>query len=302
MNGQKILGRPMAVDWSLPKNVYEKMHKPDSNANQRPSAETQPVKRDSYGIHSEPNPSENVPEEEDDDEEEPMDEDDDEDDEDEDPSVKTKESSRDVREHRTLFVRNVPFDATEDELSRVFSSDGQRRVNSCRLVIDRVSRHPRGSAFIQFAEKSDADECLNLSFTLHGQELQVDLALGRNEVVQAKEIRDQKKQDKLKSDQRNLSLANYGVILKLADLDNNENDLRKRQNLEDVKKQKLKNPLHFISSTRLTLHNLPTNIDDEKLRQVVIQTLTDNNVPKKDIQLTECRIMKKNKEGKKSLG
>ena len=27
MNGKKILGRPMAVDWSLPKNVYEQMHK-----------------------------------------------------------------------------------------------------------------------------------------------------------------------------------------------------------------------------------------------------------------------------------
>ena len=25
------LGRPMAVDWSLPKNVYEKMHKQGSS-------------------------------------------------------------------------------------------------------------------------------------------------------------------------------------------------------------------------------------------------------------------------------
>ena len=69
-----------------------------------------------------------------------------------------------------------------------------------------------------------------------------------------------------------------------------------------MKKQKLKNPFHFISPTRLTIHNLPTNIDDDKLRKVIIQTLKDNNVPMKDIILNECRVMKKNKEGKKSLG
>jgi len=105
-----------------------------------------------------------------------------------------------------------------------------------------------------------------------------------------------------KHDQRNLSLAKYGVILNLAELDGNENDLRKRQNLEDVKKQKLKNPSYFISPTRLTIHNLPVNIDDEKLRKVIIQTLKDNNIPMKDIILNECRVMKKSKEAKKSFG
>lgn len=128
------------------------------------------------------------------------------------------------------------------------------------------------------------------------------MALGRNEVVKAKEIRDQKKETYKKNDQRNLSLANHGVILNLSELDGNENDLRKRQNLEDDKKQKLKNPLYFISPTRLTIHNLPVTMDDDKLRKVVIQTLKDNDVPMKDIILNECRVMKKNKESKKSLG
>jgi nucleolar protein 4 len=216
--------------------------------------------------------------------------------------IKTDESSRDVREHRTLFIRNVPFDATEDDLSNILSSNGQRRIISCRLVIDPISKHPRGSAFVQFATSNDAEECLNLPFILHGQELQIDMALGRNELVKAKEIRDKKKENNKKPDQRNLSLANYGVILNLSELDGNENDLRKRQKLEDVKKQKLKNPSYFISPTRLTIHNLPVNIDDEKLRKIIIQTLKDNNIPMKDIILNECRVMKKTKESKKSLG
>ncbi len=216
--------------------------------------------------------------------------------------TRTDESSRDVREHRTLFVRNVPFDATEEDLSNILSSNGQRRIISCRLVIDSVSRHPRGSAFVQFAASTDAEECLNLPLTLHGQELQVDLALGRHDLVKAKELRDKKQENTKKNDQRNLSLANFGVILNLSELDGNENDLRKRQKLEDVKKQKLKDLSFFISPTRLTIHNLPANMDDEKLRKVVTQTLKDHNISMKDIVLNECRVMKKTKEAKKSLG
>jgi len=289
MNGQKILGRPMAVDWSLPKNVYEKMHKQESSAS---------VQSDSYGIQSNPNPpeikEEQVEMEQDEEEEVEVEE--------EIPKIRTDESSRDVREHRTLFIRNIPFDVTEDDLSNILSSNGKRRILSCRLVVDPISKHPRGSAFVQFVSTNDAEECLNLSFTCHGQELQIDMALGRNELVKAKELRDKKKENNKKSDQRNLSLANYGVILNLSELDGNENDLRKRQKLEDVKKQKLKDPSFFISPTRLTIHNLPVNIDDTKLRNIIIQTLKDNHIPMKDIVLNECRVMRKNKEAKKSLG
>jgi nucleolar protein 4 len=216
--------------------------------------------------------------------------------------TRTDESSRDVREHRTLFIRNIPFDTSEDDLKNILSSNGKRRIVSCRLVIDPISKHPRGSAFVQFALTNDAEECLNLPLTIHGQELQIDMALGRNDLVKAKELRNKKTEINKKHDQRNLSLANYGVILNLSELNGNENDLRKRQKLEDVKKQKLKNPSYFISPTRLTIHNLPVNIDDENLRKIIIQTLKDNKIPMKDIVLNECRVMKKNKEAKKSLG
>ncbi len=165
-----------------------------------------------------------------------------------------------------------------------------------------MSRYPRGSAFVQFATTDDAEGCLNSSFTLRGQELQMDMALGRNELSKAKEIREQKKENTKKSDQRNLSLANHGVILNLSELDGNENELRKRQKLEDVKKQKLKDPLYFISPTRLTIHNLPPQIDDEKLRKIIIEYLKNDHIPTKDIVINECRVMKQNKEAKKSLG
>ncbi|CAF3319616.1 unnamed protein product [Rotaria sp. Silwood2] len=296
MNGQKIFGRPMALDWSLPKNVYEKMQKKESSAS---------IQNDSYGIQSNIQQEQKENKQEDEDEEENIIEDEQEDsieDEEETSKTRTNESSRDVREHRTLFVRNVPFDATEDDLKNIFSSNGQHSIPSCRLVIDPISKHPRGSAFIQFASSDEAQNCLNLSYTLHGQELQLDMALGRDELVKAKELRDKKKENTIKHDQRNLSLANYGVILNLNELDGNETDLKKRQNLEDIKKQKLKDPLYFISPTRLTMHNLPKNIDDDKLRKIIIDTLKKDKIPMKDIILKECRVMKTNKDAKKSLG
>lgn len=215
---------------------------------------------------------------------------------------RTNESSRDVREQRTLFVRNVPFDATEDELANILSSNNERRISSCRLVIDRISKHPRGSAFVQFVSAEDAEACLKSSFTLRGQNLYADMALGRGELVQAKEIREKTYEDNRKQDQRNLSLAKYGVILDLKELDGDENDLRKRQQLEDVKKQKLKDPIHFISTTRLTVHNLPKTVDDAQLRKLVLQRLKDAQIPMKDVVLNECRVMKTNKDTKKSLG
>ncbi|UJR31981.1 hypothetical protein I4U23_019454 [Adineta vaga] len=307
MNGQKMLGRPMAVDWSLPKNVYEKIQTKES---------LKPVRNDSYGIQSKSTSpvikKEEIPKEKDEedfdegnekeDDENESEGDDDEEEEEESPKTRTNESSRDVREQRTLFIRNVPFDATEEELSNLLSSNGQYQVRSCRLVIDPISRHPRGTAFAQFASTADAEACLNLPFTLRGQQLQTDMALGRGELVKAREIRDQKQEKNKKHDQRNLSLANCGVILNINELDGNENDLRKRQKLEDVKKQKLQNPSFFISPTRLTIHNLPTNVDDDKLRKLIIDTLKEDKIPMKNINLNECRVMKQSKDAKKSLG
>ena len=214
---------------------------------------------------------------------------------------KTKTPSRDVREHRTVFIRNLPFDTTEGELSQLLSSNNQHRIRSCLLVMDPISKHPRGTAFVQFSSSDDAEQCLKQSFKLRGQELQLDLALSRDELGKAKTIRDEKKDDYKKHDQRNLALGKIGVILNLADLDGNEQDLRKRQQLEDAKKNKLTNPMYFISPTRLTVHNLPTNIDDAKLRTIVLNALKHDRIPLKDVTINECRVMKPNKDAKKSL-
>lgn len=130
----------------------------------------------------------------------------------------------------------------------------------------------------------------------------MDMALSRTELTKAKDLRDQTKDDYKKHDQRNLALAKHGVILNLAELDGNEGDLRKRQQLEDAKKAKLNNPIYFVSPTRLTIHNLPPTVDDKKLRSIILNALKKNGVALKDVTINECRLMKSNKDSKKSLG
>jgi len=51
-----------------------------------------------------------------------------------------------------LYVGNLPFSATEDELRGLFSQYGQ--VHSVQIVADRETGRPRGFAFV---EMRDAD-------------------------------------------------------------------------------------------------------------------------------------------------
>eukprot|EP00429_Kryptoperidinium_foliaceum_P137342 CAMPEP_0176286132 /NCGR_PEP_ID=MMETSP0121_2-20121125/52741_1 /TAXON_ID=160619 /ORGANISM="Kryptoperidinium foliaceum, Strain CCMP 1326" /LENGTH=62 /DNA_ID=CAMNT_0017626665 /DNA_START=1 /DNA_END=186 /DNA_ORIENTATION=+ len=54
----------------------------------------------------------------------------------------------------TVFVGNIPYDATEEDLKAIFSRAGV--VDSLRLVYDKDSRQPKGYAFCDFAEPEAA--------------------------------------------------------------------------------------------------------------------------------------------------
>ena len=76
---------------------------------------------------------------------------------DERPSKK-KRKLRDAREGKTIFIRNLPFDATEEEILEMFEDFGG--IAYCKIVVDSATEHSRGSAFVKFQEKQSADECL----------------------------------------------------------------------------------------------------------------------------------------------
>ena len=56
---------------------------------------------------------------------------------------------------KKLYVGNIPFTTTEDELRDLFSQHGT--VNSVNVITDRETGRPRGFAFVEFEDESSAD-------------------------------------------------------------------------------------------------------------------------------------------------
>src|SRR4051812_39391231 len=60
---------------------------------------------------------------------------------------------------KKLYVGNLPFSATEDDLQNLFAQFGQ--VDSVNLVRDRDSGQPRGFAFVEMSDDGAAESAIN---------------------------------------------------------------------------------------------------------------------------------------------
>ena len=58
---------------------------------------------------------------------------------------------------RTLYVGNLPWSTTEDELAAAFSEHGE--VVSSRIITDRVTGRSRGFGFVEVKDE-DADRMI----------------------------------------------------------------------------------------------------------------------------------------------
>jgi cold-inducible RNA-binding protein len=58
-----------------------------------------------------------------------------------------------------LYVGNLPFDTTEDDLRELFSSDGE--VRDVSLVTDRDTGRSRGFGFVEFANDDDGRKAID---------------------------------------------------------------------------------------------------------------------------------------------
>lgn len=80
-----------------------------------------------------------------------------------------------------IYVGNLPFDATQDQLEDLFAPFGQ--VESVRIITDRLTGQPRGFAFVQFANKDEGQQAIdklnNKDFL--GKQLRVNEARPREE-------------------------------------------------------------------------------------------------------------------------
>ncbi len=81
---------------------------------------------------------------------------------------------------KNLYVGNLPHSATEPQLRSLFEAHGTvERVN---IITDKETGRPKGFAFIEMTEASEADKaCLALSGTaMEGRALRVNEAKAKS--------------------------------------------------------------------------------------------------------------------------
>ncbi|KAK2463791.1 hypothetical protein APHAL10511_004189 [Amanita phalloides] len=203
----------------------------------------------------------------------------------------------------TLFIRNIPYDATEDELRTLFRAFGPLRY--ARITMDHAIGRSRGTGFACFWNKEDADKVIEQSellraettgntmtvpknnpFTLpsiltpdpsaslaqnlvlHGRALDVIRAVTRDEAGRLKEMGERARE---KADKRNMYLLREGVILPNSPSATHVSptDLERRTNSFNSRRALLKsNPSLYISKTRLSVRQIPLYVTERMLKRL----------------------------------
>uniref|UniRef100_A0A8C2WX19 RNA-binding protein 28 n=1 Tax=Cyclopterus lumpus TaxID=8103 RepID=A0A8C2WX19_CYCLU len=196
----------------------------------------------------------------------------------------------DVKEGRTIFIRNLSFDTEEDGLEEVLLKYGE--LNYIKIVIHTETGHSKGCAFAQFKTKEAADKCMaaaedeaqNGGIRVDGRKLFVVAAVTRDDASKLKVDK-----VKVETGTRNIYLAREGLIragTKAAE-SVPEAEMAKRTRFEEIKRTKLRALNVFVSKTRLCVHNLPKSVDDKKLRALCLPAVQGGT----GVRITECRVM-----------
>lgn len=80
-----------------------------------------------------------------------------------------------------LYVGNLSYDTTEDELKELFAKAGE--VTSVVLITDRESGRPKGFGFVEMGSQADAQKAVSMfnGSSLHDRQIKVDQARPREE-------------------------------------------------------------------------------------------------------------------------
>ncbi|VEN45461.1 unnamed protein product [Callosobruchus maculatus] len=287
-NGKEFLGRHLIVDFAKPKNKYKADIKTEAEIEIKKEDEVdqnmesidqayQSLQKDDNNIRSEDSDKETSADDSDHSEGYAK--------EDEDID-KPKRVSNDVTEGKTIFVRNVPFDASNEDLKQCMVQYGP--IYYALICIDQLTEHSKGTAFVKFVNKEDADKALSAGteLTLLGNILDCYPALHRDDVQ--KKAKEKKEANKGSKDSRNLYLVKEGVILAGSQAAHgvSPTDMAKRLQIEQYKTQVLRNLNMFVSRERLVVYNLPPSWDDKKLRLLLQKYAGEGAV------ITEARVMR----------
>ncbi|KAG9080463.1 RNA recognition motif-containing protein [Ceratobasidium sp. 370] len=204
----------------------------------------------------------------------------------------------------TLFVRNLPFEATEDDLRTLFRAFGPLRY--ARITLDKETGRSRGTGFVCFWKREDADSAIEEAETmakelgtnstttkphnpfsmslltpdpsasiakrlvLHGRTLSVARAVAREE---ADRLREEGERSREKQDKRNLYLMREGVIFpnSPAAAQLSATELATRQASFDSRRALLRsNPSLYVSRTRISVRRIPLWVSERVLKRLAM--------------------------------
>jgi hypothetical protein len=82
------------------------------------------------------------------------------------------------RAERSVFVGNIAYQASEEDLTNLFSQAGE--VLSFRLIADRETGRSKGYGFCEFSDAAGADAAVRTfnGHELHGRQIRVDKSKG----------------------------------------------------------------------------------------------------------------------------
>ncbi|ROT38810.1 RNA recognition domain-containing protein [Sodiomyces alkalinus F11] len=334
VNGKVIDGRTLAVDWAVDKEEWDQQQdgdgaKPSKEAN--PPQEKTPEKTQktpaSAAAGSAPEDDDeqlradlenfmqnhmvNLEEEKDDSDKEDeagpdssSDEDDEEDMEDEsdgsesegddEDGGKSRANDNDKHKNSTVFIRNLPFTTTDEQLKDHFLKFGP--VRYARVVKDRATDRPAGTGFVCFVDEEHSKACVKNSprpqanpliakrsvlqdedgdptgkYTLEGRILQVAQAVTKDDAERLASTAGSKRRA---NDKRRLFLLEEGQldtrsplyqILSQAEIKMRDQSRTQRKKLVE------RNPSLHISLTRLAVRNVPFNLTSKDLKQLARQ-------------------------------
>ncbi|KAK1439878.1 hypothetical protein QVD17_05702 [Tagetes erecta] len=213
-------------------------------------------------------------------------------------NLKTAETEEELE--RTLFISNLPFDITNEEVKQRFIGFGE--IQSFVPVLHPVTKRPRGTGFLKFKTVDAADASFEaatavagLGIILKGRQLKVMKALNKK-AAHDKEAEKKKKEE---TDHRNLYLSKEGIILEGTPAAEgvSESDMSKRRSLEKKKETKLKSPNFHVSKTRLIMYNVPKSMNDKQLKKLCLDAVTSRATKQKPM-IRQIKLLKDSAKGK----
>ncbi|XP_020884069.1 RNA-binding protein 28 isoform X2 [Arabidopsis lyrata subsp. lyrata] len=214
--------------------------------------------------------------------------------------VAPKETQENEHFERTLFIRNIPFDVTKEEVKQKFAVFGE--VESLFLVLNKVTKRPEGTAFLKFkkadasvAAISAANTASGVGVLLKGRQLNVMRAVGKKA---AHDI-ELKKTEEKNVDHRNLYLAKEGQILDDSPAAEgvSAEDMDRRRRLHENKMKKLQSPNFHVSRTRLVIYNLPKSMNQKQLHKLLVDAVTSRATKQKP-GIRQIKFLQNEKKGK----